>query len=98
MAKPVQIINDYWLKETILNGNPDLNKFYKEDLIRMVNVLKSENQELKNQQKEFIEWLENEIKIEKEVYEKYSNENINVYYAAANKVTLSKYKEIIGDK
>lgn len=44
MTKPVQIINDYWLKEIILNGNPDLNKFYKDDLIKMINILKYENQ------------------------------------------------------
>ena len=47
MTKPVQIINNYWLKETILNGNPDLDKFYKEDLIRMINILKDENQKYK---------------------------------------------------
>ena len=47
MTKPVQIINDYWLKETLLNGNPNLEKFYKEDLIRMINILKDENQKYK---------------------------------------------------
>lgn len=87
MAKPVQIINDYWLKETILNGNPDLNKFYKEDLIRMVNVLKSKNQELKNQQKEFIKWLENQIQ---------KQETYGGYFSRFFQDILSKYKEIIG--
>ena len=47
MTKPVQTINDYWLKEIILNGNPDLNKFYKDDLIKMINILKYENQKYK---------------------------------------------------
>ena len=47
MTKPVQIINNYWLKETLLNGNPILDKFYKEDLIRMINILKDENQKYK---------------------------------------------------
>lgn len=52
-------------------------------------------QKVENQQKEFIEWLENEIKIEEETFKKYGSENINNYYAAANKVTLEKYKEIL---
>ena len=47
MTKPVQIINNYWLKEMLLNGNPILDKFYKEDLIRMINILKDENQKYK---------------------------------------------------
>lgn len=47
MTKPVQIINNYWLKEILLNGNPNLNNFYKEDLIRMINILKDENQKYK---------------------------------------------------
>ena len=65
MTKPVQIINNYWLKETILNGNPDLDKFYKEDLIKMVNVLKTEN-------KKYKEVINKAIK--------YINSNPNVYY------------------
>lgn len=58
MAKPVQIINNYWLKETILNGNPDLDKFYKEDLIKMVNVLKTENKKYKKVIDKAIEYIE----------------------------------------
>lgn len=61
MTKPVQIINNYWLKETILNGNPDLDKFYKEDLIKMVNVLKTENKKYKEEKrlilKDIKEWI-----------------------------------------
>lgn len=97
MAKPVQIINDYWLKETILNGNPDLNKFYKEDLIRMVNVLKSKNQELKNQQKEFINFLNNMIIAYKRAEKEYGNVADRAFWIAFE-TALSKYKEIIGDK
>ena len=51
MTKPVQIINDYWLKETLLNGNPNLEKFYKEDLIKMIKILKIK----KKKNKEIIE-------------------------------------------
>ncbi len=50
--------------------------------------LQKENQELKNQQKEFIQWLENEI-VDSMVG------GIQQYYA---KNHLKIYKEIIGDK
>lgn len=58
MTKPVQIINDYWLKEIILNGNPDLNKFYKDDLIKMINILKYENQKYKEVINKAIKYIE----------------------------------------
>lgn len=64
----------------------DYNVF---DLIR-------ENQKLKNQQKEFIEWLENEI----EALEFCDNEFILSNHkkeVKAYKEILLKYKEIIGD-
>ena len=57
MTKPVQIINNYWLKETLLNGNPILDKFYKEDLIKMVNVLKTENKKYKEVINKTIKWV-----------------------------------------
>lgn len=57
--------------------------------------LQQENQELKNQQKEFIKWLESEIKACELTCDLIFNHNkeMKIY-----KEILSKYKEIIGDK
>ena len=59
---------------------------------KLINEIKK----LEKHQKEFIEYLEQEIRMEEVTFEKYGNGNINRYYVAANKVTLKKYKEIIG--
>lgn len=67
MTKPVQIINNYWLKEMLLNGNPILDKFYKEDLIRMINILKDENQKYKEVINKAIEYLESKRVREKAI-------------------------------
>ena len=52
-----------WQKELVIKNLKDGENIYieytKDDII---DGLKKENQELKNQQKEFIEWLENESK------------------------------------
>ena len=61
MSKAVQIINNYWLKEMLLNGNPNLNNFYKEDLIRMINILKDENQKYKETINKAKKWVKNRI-------------------------------------
>ena len=61
MSKAVQIINNYWLKEMLLNGNPNLNNFYKEDLIRMINILKDENQKYKEIINKAKKWVKNRI-------------------------------------
>lgn len=42
MANPTYIINDYWLKELVLNHNPDLKNFHKEDLIKMIHFCTEE--------------------------------------------------------
>ena len=47
MSNPVYIITDVWLKELVLNGNPDLDSFRKEELIKMIKFLKEENKNLK---------------------------------------------------
>ena len=57
-------------------------------------------QRIENQQKEFIEWLESEIKECKDAEEKYADGDDNSYYNN-NELRieiLSKYKEIIGGK
>ena len=63
--------------------------------------LKRQLEENKNQQQEFIKYLEDEFnKIQKEI-EKENNENI-IYFKIERRQTickiLQKYKEIIGDK
>ena len=78
-----------WQKELVVKNLKDGENVYveytKDDIIA---GLKKENQELKNQQKEFIQWLEKEI-VDSMVG------GIQQYYA---KNHLKIYKEIIGDK
>lgn len=89
-----------WQKELVIKNLKDGENIYieytKDDIIA---GLKKENQELKNQQKEFIEWLEENI------YEiKYTYSQENGHYFKMDDILktyqeiLSKYKEIIGDK
>lgn len=65
-----------------------LGNFPHKDIAKNIKVILEENQELKNQQKEFIQWLEKEI-VDSMVG------GIQQYYA---KNHLKIYKEIIGDK
>ena len=68
-----------------------------------IDELKKENQKLKNQQKEFIQWLESEISFIKNTYSQINgdymtmNPVIKNWIAIMEKI-LSKYKEIIGGK
>lgn len=68
-----------------------------------IDELKKENQKLKNQQKEFIQWLESEISFIKNTYSQINgdymtmNPVIKNWIAIMEKI-LSKYKEIIGSK
>lgn len=63
-----------------------LGNFPHKDIAKNIKVILEENQELKNQQKEFIQWLEKEI-VDSMVG------GIQQYYA---KNHLKIYKEIIG--
>ena len=88
-----QILNKYI--ELINKGYCDdcnelncLGNFPHKDIAKNIKVILEENQELKNQQKEFIQWLEKEI-VDSMVG------GIQQYYA---KNHLKIYKEIIGDK
>lgn len=66
-------------------------------LIKEIEILEEENQELKKQQKEFIEYLEEPIRIITEG----NPTNISEYTSAkldTLKEVLQKYKEIIGGK
>ena len=76
-----------WQKELVVKNLKDGENIYieytKDDIIA---GLKKENQELKNQQKEFIQWLEKEI-VDSMVG------GIQQYYA---KNHLKIYKEIVG--
>ncbi len=68
-----------------------------------IDELKKENQKLKNQQKEFIQWLESEISFIKNTYSQINgdymmmNPVIKNWIAIMEKI-LSKYKEITGGK
>ena len=78
-----------WQKELAVKNLKDGENIYieytKDDIIA---GLKKENQELKNQQKEFIEWLK----------EKSYQTHFQLQTALIYEKVLSKYKEIIGDK
>lgn len=87
-----------WQKELTVKNLKDGENIYieytKDDIIA---GLKKENQELKNQQKEFIQWLEENI------YEiKYTYSQENGHYFKMDDILktyqeiLDKYKEIIG--
>lgn len=89
MTKPVQIINDYWLKEIILNGNPDLNKFYKDDLIKMINILKYENQKYKEVINKAIKYIEENKQHE------YRNGNLDEYYLELNEKEMTELLDIL---
>ncbi len=59
MTKATRIINKYHIKEMLLNGNPQFENFYKEELIQFCEVAREllkqyqkENQELKKQLEE----------------------------------------------
>ena len=58
MTKATRIINKYHIKEILLNGNPQFENFYKEELIQfcevsreMLKQYQKENQELKKKEK-----------------------------------------------
>ena len=63
MTKATRIINKYHIKEILLNGNPQFENFYKEELVQFCEVAREilkqyqkENQELKKQ----LEYLKRE--------------------------------------
>lgn len=70
-----------WQKELVVKNLKDGENIYieytKDDIIA---GLKKENQELKNQQKEFIEYLD----------------NLNIFGTITVREVIDKYKEIIG--
>ncbi len=58
MTKATRIINKYHIKEMLLNGNPQFENFYKEELVQFCEVAREmlkqyqkENQELKKKEK-----------------------------------------------
>lgn len=59
MTKATRIINKYHIKEMLLNGNPQFENFYKEELVQFCEVAREmlkqyqkENQELKKQRED----------------------------------------------
>lgn len=69
MANPTYIINDYWLKELVLNHNPDLKNFHKEDLIKMIHFCTEEI----SKHKEVIDKISGIINYEYEFYDDITN-------------------------
>lgn len=87
-----------WQKELVVKNLKDGENIYieytKDDIIA---GLKKENQELKNQQKEFIQWLEDYIDALKDQQESVEGlDSCEQYTLIALEEILDKYKEIIG--
>ncbi len=59
MSKAAYITTDIWLKELVLNKNPDLDKFYKEELIKMINFCREEITRYKEVIDKALDYLEN---------------------------------------
>ena len=73
-----------------------LGNFPHKDIAKNIKVILEENQELKNQQKEFIEYLNrmfNYYQKEEQKYRTLSNRAMKVAFESV----LEKYKEIIGE-
>lgn len=69
----------------------------RDQFIKLLMQKERENQELKNQQKEFINFLNNMIIAYKRAEKEYGNVADRAFWIAFE-TALSKYKEIIGDK
>ena len=87
-----------WEQEGIIDslkpGENPYVEYTKDDIIA---GLKKENQELKNQQKEFIQWLEDYIDALKDQQESVEGlDSCEQYTLIALEEILDKYKEIIG--
>ena len=87
-----------WQKELVVKNLKDGENIYieytKDDIIA---GLKKENQELENQQKEFIEYLEDYIDALKDQQESVEGlDSCEQYTLMTLEKILSKYKEIIG--
>ena len=48
MTKATRILNEYHIKELILNGNPQYDNFYKDELIEFCKISKQEIDRLNN--------------------------------------------------
>ena len=84
-------MNEEFIREIIkstINGEPHLGTNLKEQCLKYFYDLISENQQLKQQQKEFIEWLENKMK----------ETHYTVFEFQAYRLAFEKYKEIVGYK
>lgn len=96
--------NELEQSNTVVDTNKELAESFHKEIERLKSLLKcdyddgqsimaeltTENKQLKEQQKEFIEWLEEMIK------ELFKNEDYEI--GATYGYILSKYKEIVGDK
>lgn len=90
-VEKILTIDDFFEENQKLKSTLNLYKgsLHREhEAIHKANDLEEENQELKNQQKEFIEWLK----------EKSYQTHFQLQTALIYEKVLSKYKEIIGDK
>ena len=84
--------------ELLYNKNYEKTKECGRDqFIKLLMQKERENQELKNQQKEFINFLNNMIIAYKRAEKEYGNVADRAFWIAFE-TALSKYKEIIGDK
>ena len=97
LSKENQELKEIEKEHRTINGelrveNKELKKQLEEaDLeLQLLDMITDENIKYKNQQKEFIEFLEHQVKLQEEIND--------IHLATGFEEILSKYKEIIGGK
>lgn len=86
MTKATRIINKYHIKEMLLNGNPQFENFYKEELIQFCEVAR---EMLKQYQKENQELKERLERI---------NNYLDKYYSMENQYWFDHIRDIVKDR
>lgn len=99
LNKYIELINKGYCEDC--NELNCIGNFPHKEIAKAIEFILKENQELKNQQKEFIEYLENKISELNEITKNEEDEE-TIHYAlvritAINEILLT-YKKIIGGK
>ena len=84
MTKATRIINEYHIKEMLLNGNPQFENFYKEELISFCEIAKKIIQKQQKENKKYKEVIAKAINILCEI----DSCNMKKQYKEANLLVL----------
>lgn len=102
LNKYIELINKGYCSDC--NELNCIGNFPQKDIAESIKFILKENRELKNQQKEFIEYLENEIQKQKDYgasFGLFIDRDISEHISEKIETCqdfLSKYKEIVGGK